>query len=188
MKSLEKDLDLNNKFTFLCSQCGKPLDVSDNKSFYCKICKSDYCSLCIKGHNEIFLDHEVIKASDEINNDKNSLLANPDLDLDDRGINDNKLPHLTNKENEDKYSQLTMLFHETVVSLEENFNEELCKLKAKKNKEDNDNKKENEFNKNNNNIIIEESPLEFNLDQLKKLEPLERIRKIMDVINKNNKY
>ena len=181
MKIQEKNLDLNNKYIFSCSQCGKDLDISDSNSFYCKICKSDYCSLCIKAHNEIFLNHEVIKPSDEKINDKNSLLANPDLDLDDRGFSENKLSHFSNSENEDKYSQLTMLFHETVVSLEENFNEELCKLKAKKNKE-------GQNNKNNNNIIIEDTPLEFNIDKLKQLEPLERIRKIMDTINKHNKY
>ena len=185
MKSLEKDLDLNNKFTFLCSQCGKPLDVSDNKSFYCKICKSDYCSLCIKGHNEIFLDHEVIKASDEINNDKNSLLANPDLDLDDRVLSGNNLPQINNSENEELYSDITMLFHETLVSLEENFNDEICKLKAKKNKE---NKKEENFNEmndiNENKIIIENKTKEFNIEELKKLEPIDRIKKIMDLINK----
>ena len=189
MKIQEKNLDLNNKYIFSCSQCGKDLDISDNNSFYCKICKSDYCSLCIKAHNEIFLNHEVIKPCEEKINDKNSLLANPDLDLDDRGFSENKMNHFSHSENEDKFSELTMLFHETVVSLEENFNEELCKLKAKKNKEEQNNKKENENNKNKNNIIIiEDTPLEFNIDKLKQLEPLERIRKIMDIINKHNKY
>jgi hypothetical protein len=81
-----------------------------------------------------------------------------------------------------------MLFHETVVSLEENFNEKLCKIKAKKNKE-NKSKKDNENNIIENKIEIEgdkDIPLVFNLDQLKKLEPLERIKKIMDIINKTN--
>ena len=173
MESLKKHLDAN-KYIFECSQCQKSLDISDN-NFYCKICKSNYCSQCIKGHNEVFLDHEVVKASEELSNNdskQNSLLANPDLDLDDRGM----------------YSEITMLFHETVVSLEENFNEELCKLKAKKNKE-NKSKKDNENNIIENKIEIEEDkdiPLVFNLDQLKKLEPLERIKKIMDIINKTN--
>ena len=189
MESLKKHLDAN-KYIFECSQCQKSLDISDN-NFYCKICKSNYCSQCIKGHNEVFLDHEVVKASEELSNNdskQNSLLANPDLDLDDRGLSDNKLLHLTNTENEDMYSEITMLFHETVVSLEENFNEELCKLKAKKNKE-NKSKKDNENNIIENKIEIEEDkdiPLVFNLDQLKKLEPLEKIKKIIDIINKTN--
>ena len=55
MESLKKHLDAN-KYIFECSQCQKSLDISDN-NFYCKICKSNYCSQCIKGHNEVFLDH-----------------------------------------------------------------------------------------------------------------------------------
>ena len=70
---------------------------------------------------------KILEDDDELSNNdskQNSLLANPELDLDDRGLSDNKLLHLTNTENEDMYSEITMLFHETVVSLEENFNEE----------------------------------------------------------------
>ncbi len=167
--------NLKNHFIFKCSQCEKSLDISNN-NFYCKNCSSNFCSSCIKGHNEIFMNHETVKASEDLSN--NSLLANPDLDLDDRQFNDNK-----HGNNDDMYSDITMLFHETVVSLEENFNEEICKLKAKKNKEKDLNKnKENDSNENK--IIIENKTPEFNIDELKKLEPIERIKRIMDIINK----
>ena len=153
------------------------------------------CQIIIFIVKFVTLINEVVKSNGKLlNNDskQNSLLANPDLDLDDRGLSDNKLLHLSNAENEDMYSDLTMLFHETVTSLEENFNEELCKLKAKKNKKNknnNKNKKEDENKIYENKIEIEEEkdiPLVFDLDQLKKLEPLERIKKIMDIINKTN--
>ena len=125
MEKLKNQLDSNN-YIFKCSQCEKSLEISDN-NFYCKNCKSDFCSSCIKGHNEIFMNHETVKAFEKQSN--NSLLANPDLDLDDRQFIDNKLGST-----EDMYSDITMLFHETVVSLEENFNEEICKLRDKLNK------------------------------------------------------
>ena len=154
------------------------------QKFFCKNCKINYCPLCIKGHNEIFVDHEVVKANEELSNNdsmKNSILANPDLDLDDRVLSGNNLPQINNSENEELYSDITMLFHETLVSLEENFNDEICKLKAKKNKE---NKKEENNNENENKIIIENKTKEFNIEELKKLEPIERIKKIMEIINK----
>ena len=167
-----------------CSQCQKNLDISD-KNFFCKTCKSNYCPLCIKAHNEIFIDHEVVKANEELSNNdslKNSLLANADLDLDDRGLSDNKSNHFNKIENGDLYSEITMLFHETLVSLEENFNEEICKLKARKNKENNE---DNNDIDNKNKIVLENKIKEFNIQELKKMEPIERIKKIMDIINKN---
>ena len=186
MESLKKNLN-GDKYIFKCSQCEKSLDISD-KNFFCKNCKINYCPLCIKGHNEIFVDHEVVKANEELSNNdsmKNSILANPDLDLDDRVLSGNNLPQINNSENEELYSDITMLFHETLVSLEENFNDEICKLKAKKNKE---NKKEENINEmndiNENKIIIENKTKEFNIEELKKLEPIERIKKIMEIINK----
>ena len=77
-----------------------------------------------------------------------------------------------------------MLFHETLVSLEENFNDEICKLKAKKNKENKKEENINEIKENENKIIIENKTTEFNIEELKKLEPIDRIKKIMDIINK----
>jgi hypothetical protein len=130
----------------------------------------------------------VVKANEELSNNdslKNSLLANPDLDLDDRGLSDKNLHHINNQENEELYSDITMLFHETLVSLEENFNEEICKLKAKKNLQEKEKEKEEDINdKENENRINIEKPNEFNIEELKKLEPIERIRKIMEIINK----
>ena len=185
MDSLKKHLNADI-YIFKCSQCQKNLDISD-QNFFCKNCKSNYCPLCIKAHNEVFIDHEVVKANEELSNNdslKNSLLANPDLDLDDRGLSDKNLHHINNQENEELYSDITMLFHETLVSLEENFNEEICKIKAVNTKENN-NKELNDNNKNENKIIFEKNKMpEFNIDELKKLEPIERIRKIMEIINK----
>ena len=112
-------------------------------------------------------------------------MANPDLDLDDRGLSDKNLHHINNQENEELYSDITMLFHETLVSLEENFNEEICKLKAKKNLQEKEKEKEEDINdKENENRINIEKPNEFNIEELKKLEPIERIKKIMEIINK----
>ena len=186
MDSLKKHLNADI-YIFKCSQCQKNLDISD-QNFFCKNCKSNYCPLCIKAHNEVFIDHEVVKANEELSNNdslKNSLLANPDLDLDDRGLSDKNLHHIINQENEELYSDITMLFHETLVSLEENFNEEICKLKAKKNLQEKEKEKEEDINdKENENRINIEKPNEFNIEELKKLEPIERIRKIMEIINK----
>ena len=102
--------------------------------------------------------------------------------MDDRGLSDNKSNHFNKIENEDLYSEITMLFHETLVSLEENFNEEICKLKARKNKENNE---DNNDIDNKNKIVLENKIKEFNIQELKKMEPIERIKKIMDIINKN---
>ena len=183
MEKLKSQLD-TNKYIFKCSQCSKALDISDN-NFFCKICKTNYCSSCINGHNEIFLDHKVIKANEELANNnssaQNSLLANPDLDLDDRGLAESK----HDGDNDDMYSDITMLFHETVTSLEENFNEEICKLKAKKNLQEKEKEKEEDINdKENENRINIEKPNEFNIEELKKLEPFDRLKKIMEIINK----
>jgi hypothetical protein len=186
MESLKKHLNADI-YIFKCSQCQKNLDISD-QNFFCKNCKSNYCPLCIKAHNEVFIDHEVVKANEELSNNdslKNSLLANPDLDLDDRGLSDKNLHHINNQENEELYSDITMLFHETLVSLEENFNEEICKLKAKKNKQEKEKEKEEDINdeENKNKINIEKTN-EFNIEELRKLETVERIRKILEIINK----
>ena len=76
-----------------------------------------------------------------------------------------------------------MLFHETLVSLEENFNEEICKLKAKKNKQEKEKEEDINDEENKNKINIEKTN-EFNIEELRKLEPVERIRKILEIINK----
>ena len=117
LKTPEKE----KQFIFKCSQCNKMLDLS-GKVFYCKNCKSNYCEDCLKGHNEIFFDHEIHQTKDELNsqgNDKNSLLANPDLDLDDRCFSDNRLPQVNQTEEEKMFSELNILFHETLTSIEE---------------------------------------------------------------------
>ena len=108
---------------------------------------------------------------------KNSLMANPDLDLDDRIFSENKHLHSNNAENEEYYSDITMLFRETLTSVEEKFNDEICKLKLEKNKAK---EKEGNYNK----IIIGNNKEGFIIEKLKKMEPLERLKKIMDIINK----
>ena len=105
MESLKRHLN-TDIYILKCSQCQKNLDISD-KNFFCKNCKSNYCPLCIKAHNEVFIDHEVVKANEELSNNdslKNSLLANADLDLDDRGLIENKSNLINNTENEELYS------------------------------------------------------------------------------------
>ena len=179
MENLKKNLSVD-KYIFKCSQCNQSLDISD-QNFFCKNCKTNYCPSCIKGHNEVFIDHEVIKASEELlimnDSSKNSLMANPDLDLDDRLFIESKHLHSNNAENEEYYSDITMLFRETLTSIEEQFNDEICKLKVEKTKA-----KEKEGNENK--IIIENNSEGFNIEELKKMEPIERLKKIMDIINK----
>ena len=179
MENLKQSLEKDKQYLFKCSQCNKMIDLS-GKIFFCKNCNSNFCDDCLKVHNEIFFGHDISKTNEDLayslKDERNSLLANPDLDLDDRGIIDNKLPHLTNKENEDKYSQLTMLFHDTLTSIQENFNEEICKLKAKKTKEKNDKENENQ---------IIGNDLNINIDKLKELPPMERLQKIMENISQN---
>ena len=180
MENLIKNLD-NNKYIFKCSQCNKSLDLSD-QNFYCKICKSNFCLICIKAHNEIFLDQTVIKANEDLSNNdsqKNSLLANPDFDLDDRIIHNENLKSYSTEG--DTYNDINMLFHETLISLEEYFNEEICKLKAKKIKE------KKETNENMNIIIDSEGDFKYNIEELKKMEPLDRLNKIMEDIKKFKK-
>ena len=73
-------------------------------------------------------------------------------------------------------SNLNILFNQTITSVEENFNEEFCKLKAKINKENNSN--------NNQNKIVEDSlKLYFDIEKLKILPPIERLQKIMAILN-----
>ena len=170
--------DLQKESLFECSQCNKMIDLS-GKILYCKNCKSNYCEDCLKVHNEVFFDHEISKSNEDLvpsYNDKsnNSLLANPDLDLDDRGFSDNKLPDF--KEDDKVISELTILFHETLTSIQELFNEEICKIKAKKVKEKNgsdgtDNK------------IVESNDLDININELKQLPPLKRLEKIMEKLH-----
>ena len=50
---------------------------------------------------------------------KDSLMANPDLDLDDRIFSESKHLHSNNAENEEYHSDITMLFRETMTSIEE---------------------------------------------------------------------
>ena len=187
--SQEKDKE--KQYLFKCSQCNMILDLS-GKIFYCNNCKSNFCFGCLKGHNEIFFDHDIHETNEDMEYsseevDKNSLLANPDLDLDDRCISDNKLP-VVNKSQSDKifankkYSELNMLFQETLITIQESFNEGICKLNSKKLKNDNNiNNNENKISDNNN------SDLNFDFENLKLLSPLERLQKIMEIVNINNK-
>jgi len=124
----------------------------------------------------------VIKANEDLSNNdsqKNSLLANPDFDLDDRIIHNENLKSYSTEG--DTYNDINMLFHETLISLEEYFNEEICKLKAKKIKE------KKETNENMNIIIDSEGDFKYNIEELKKMEPLDRLNKIMEDIKKFKK-
>ena len=189
MENLSNSPQKEKQYLFKCSQCNILLDLS-GKIFYCKNCKSNYCYGCLKGHNEIFFDHEIHQTAEDLEYasedvDKNSLLANPDLDLDDRCISDNKLPLVKNQNDKvfsnEKYSELNILFQETLVSIQEAFNEGICKLNAKQVKNNNN------INNNENKIIDNDLELNFDIEQLKVLSPLERLQKIMDIINFNNK-
>ena len=187
--SQEKDKE--KQYLFKCSQCNMILDLS-GKIFYCSNCKSNFCFGCLKGHNEIFFDHDIHQTNEEMEYspeevDKNSLLANPDLDLDDRCISDNKLPLISKAQSDKifsnkKYSELNMLFQETLITIQESFNEGICKLHSKNLKNENNiNNNENKILDNNN------SDLNFDIENLKLLSPLERLQKIMDIVNVNNK-
>ena len=177
MEDLKKS-EKEKQYIFKCSQCNKMLDLS-GKIFFCKDCKSNFCVDCLKGHNEVFYDHEVHETKDleyaSQGEDKNSLLANPDLDLDDRVFSDNNLPAIGQNETDKKISELNMLFHETLTSIEENFNEDICKIKAKISKENNNINNENK-------IIDNKNDLNFNIEKLKLLPPMERLKAIMDII------
>ena len=156
------------------------LDLS-GKIFFCKNCKSNYCEDCLKGHNEIFFGHDIHQTKEDFEsnnqeNEKNSLLANPDLDLDDRIFSDNKLPLVNQTEEEKILSNLNILFNQTITSIEENFNEAVCKLKAKITKENNENI-------NNDNKIVDESLKLDDIEKLKNLPPIERLQKIMEILN-----
>ena len=98
-------------------------------------------------------------------------MANPDLYLDDRCFSDNKLPKVNQTEEEKMFSELNILFHETLTSIEENFNEGVCKIKSSKIKSNNNN--------NDNKIIA--NNFNLNLEKLKCLP--ERLQKIMESIN-----
>ena len=180
MVNLKKNLEEEKQYLFKCSQCNKMLDLS-GKIYYCKNCKSNYCEDCLKGHNEIFFDHDIHQTKEDFEynnqeNEKSSLLANPDLDLDDRIFSDNKLPLVNQTEEEKILSNLNILFHQTITSIEENFNEEICKLKAKKNQENKDINNENK-------IIDNSLDLNFDIEKLKNYPPVKRIQKIMEIFN-----
>ena len=190
MENLKKSLKKEKTSIVKCSQCNKDLDLSIKVS-YCNNCKSYYCDACLKAHNEIFIEHNVNKTNEYIDplfdsEDKNSLLVNPYLDLDDRGFSDKDLPSVKQDEDDRYYSDLNMLFHDTLTSIQETFNEEICKLKAKNSKENKDNKEnnDNENEKNNDNkIIIKENEFSFDKEKLEKLPPLKRLEKILDIFN-----
>ena len=173
MENLDKDKE--NSDLFNCSQCNKMLDLS-GKFFYCENCKSNFCDDCLKGHNEIFFDHDIHQTNEVgLNNmqEDNSLKANPDSDIGDRFFSDNKLPEVNPTESEMKFLDLTFLFNKTVNSIEKNFNEEISRLKAQKNKN-----KEN-----NNGNIINITNVKLDLEQLRQLPPLERLKKIMENVS-----
>ena len=167
----------NNKCLLKCSQCQKFLNLSDF-IFYCKQCKDNFCSNCLEGHNEIFGDHQIDKLSEDIaqhlKEERNSILANPDLDLDDRYINRtnqfNNLHENLHDICEGPYSDLVLLFNDTITSIQEMFNEEVCKLKAKGNK-----------------VTSTEVDNNIDIDELKRLPTIERLKKIMDILSIKNK-
>ena len=105
-------------------------------------------------------------------------MANPDLDLDDRWVfSDNKLPQIGQSESDKKLNELNILFHENITSIEENFNEEMCKIKTVISN-DNNNNIDNE-----NKIIVNNIDLDFNIEKLKYLPAMERLQRIMEIIN-----
>ena len=110
MENLKKNLEKRKQYLFKCSQCNKKLDLS-GIIYYRRNCKSNYCEDCLKGHNEIFFDHDIHQTKEDFEynnqeNEKSSLLANPDLDLDDRIFSDNKLPLVKQTEEEKILSNL----------------------------------------------------------------------------------
>ena len=68
------------------------------------------------------------------------------------------------------------MLHQTITSIEENFNEEICKLKAKKNQENKDINNENK-------IIDNSLDLNFDIEKLKNSPSVERLQKIMEIFN-----
>ena len=64
MENLKKNLEEEKQYLFKCSQCNKMLDLS-GKIYYCKNCKSNYCEDCLKGHNEIFFDHDIHQTKED---------------------------------------------------------------------------------------------------------------------------
>ena len=187
MENLKKSLEKEKVTSVKCSQCNKILDLSKMIP-YCNNCKSYYCDDCLKAHNEIFMEHIINKTNEYIDpifdtDDKNSLLVNPDLDLDDRGFDDNEQPQTSQDDNDRYYSDLNMLFHETLTSIQENFNEEICKLKAKKSKENNINfsNDKNDNNVNEKKVLVKD--FDYDKEKLEKLPPLKRLEKILDILN-----
>ena len=142
---------------------------------YCNNCKSYYCDIINKTNEYIepFFDTD----------DKNSLLVNPDLDLEDRDFSDSEQLQMSQDDNDRYYSDLNMLFHGTLTSIKENFNEEICKLKVKKSKENDINfsNDKNGKNVNENKILIKE--FDYDKEKLEKLPPLKRMEKILDILN-----
>ena len=181
MEDLKPSLEKEKQYLFKCSQCEKMLDLS-GKVFYCKNCKSNYCEGCLKAHNEIFFDHEIHKTNEEMEGalqegDKSSLLANPDLDLDDRCFSDSKLPNMKDFDHDNAISDINILFNETLTSIQEMFNEEICKLKTKQRNDKNDNE---------NKIIEKNTDLNIDLEKLKSIPPIERLQKLMEILKSKN--
>ena len=71
---------------------------------------------------------------------------------------------------EGPYSDLVLLFNDTITSIQEMFNEEVCKLKAKGNK-----------------VTSTEVDNNIDIDELKRLPTIERLKKIMDILSIKNK-
>ena len=103
--------------------------------------------------------------------------------MDDRGFNDNEQPQTSQDDNDRYYSDLNMLFHETLTSIQENFNEEICKLKAKKSKENNINFSNDKNDNNVNEKKISVKDFDYDKEKLEKLPPLKRLEKILDILN-----
>ena len=181
MEKLDSNCIKEKQYLFNCSQCHKMIDLS-GIVYFCNNCKSNYCDVCLKAHNEIFFDHEIHQTKEDLSQeepDKSSLLANPDLDLDDRCFSDNSLPHVEQTQNDKNFSDLILLFNQTITSIQENFNEEICRLKVEN--------KQNQENIKNNENKINESNINIDIEDLKLLPPMDRLKAIMNIVSKNNK-
>ena len=165
---------MENDF-FDCSQCNKKLDLS-GKINYCDNCKANYCDDCLKGHNEIFFDHDIHKTNENLNNnmeEDNSLKANPDSDIGDKFFSDNKLPQINLSESDKNFIDLTNLFNKTIESIKKNFNEEICRLRFQNKKDKN--------NEDGNKII--ENNKKLDMEIVRQLPPLERLKLIMENVS-----
>ncbi len=167
-----KDDNKDKDYNFKCSQCNTFQNLN-NELYYCKECKGYFCDNCLIAHNEIFKEHDTFKLNEETKNniedEHNSLLANPDNDLDDRILDENdiyKNAHISTGKffdiEGDHCTDLEILFNDTLTSIQEIFNEKICNHKSNKCKDDN---------------------IGLDINKLKELPPMKRLQVIMDKID-----